>query len=369
MIYPGCNALFLTRHERRAASTRYRSLQFFPILERAGVRCSYSPLFTEAYLEARYLGGARWRHALNALLRRLDALRSVRLHDVVVIEKELLPFIPAVFERILAGAGVRYVVDFDDALFHQYDCHPRPMVRRVLGAKIASVMRNAAAVIGGNDYLAEYARSAGARRIEVLPTVLDLDRYTGPEQRGVAGRFTVGWIGSPTSTPYLEDIAPALNSVCAREATDLVLIGADASIRDAVPATLLEWSEETEIRDLWSLDVGIMPLPDEPWARGKCGFKLIQYMAAGLPVVASPVGMNREIVEHGVNGFLAEDEGAWVRAIDRLRADPELRRRMGRAGRAKVERLYTTDIVGPRLARLLKSVASGLRPHEEAHGR
>jgi hypothetical protein len=122
---------------------------------------------------------------------------------------------------------------------------------------------------------------------------------------------------------------------------------------------ILPWAEDTEVTLIQSMDIGVMPLPDTPWTRGKCGYKLIQYMACGLPVVASPVGVNRDIVEHGVNGFLAESDDEWRAAVDALLNDADLRRRMGAAGRKKVEEQYSLQVWGPRVAQMLRSVAEG----------
>jgi glycosyltransferase involved in cell wall biosynthesis len=354
------SVLFLTKYARNGASSRYRTFQYLPWLERAGIRCEVTPLFDEAYLVHRYAWGrGNMGDILRAFVRRLAALVTARRFDLVVIEYELLPYFPALPERLLRWVGVPYVVDYDDALFHQYDRHKNGWVRRLLGDKIAHVMRGAHLVTAGNAYLADYARRAGAKCIEVIPTVIDLERYPrAAATQSPNSTLTIGWIGSPATAKYLQAIAPALAEVCADGMGRVRLIGSGPVDLPGVPAEVLQWDEATEVNTMQQFDVGIMPLPDEQWERGKCGFKLIQYMACGLPVVASPVGVNCEIVESGVNGFLARTTEEWAQALRTLLDDASLRQRMGQAGRLKVEEGYSLQVTGPRLAELIKSVVA-----------
>lgn len=354
------DVLFLTKYDRSGASSRYRTLQYLPYFEQMGIRCEVSPLFDDVYLAHRYqLGQGRWNDILSAFLRRLNVLLRVRRFDLIVIEKEMLPYMPAALERLLEWLETPYVVDYDDALFHQYDQHSRRWIRMLLGGKIAQVMRRACLVIAGNAYLANYAQHAGARHVEVIPTVVDLDRYPSPSRRSAAkGAFIIGWIGSPSTGKYLKMVASALEEVCADDCGEVRLIGAGMAPLPGVPIKIVPWSEATEVESLHGFDIGIMPLPDQPWERGKCGFKLIQYMACGLPVIASPVGVNAEIVEEGRNGYLATDHASWVDALMRLRDDAGLRDAMGRSGREKVERQYCLQIMAPKMAALLKSAAA-----------
>lgn len=357
MSFAHPSVLFLTKYARNGASSRYRTFQYLPWFEQAGIHCQVMPLFDEAYLSHRYQSGrGQVRDLLRAFRHRLAALVSARHFDLVVVEKEIFPYFPALPERILGWLGVPYVADYDDALFHQYDQHRNVWIRRLLGKKIARVMRGAELVSVGNAYLADYAGRAGARRIEIIPTVIDLERYPRTStKRPPRAPFTIGWIGSPSTAKYLQTITPALVEVCAGGRGQMRLIGSGPLELPGVPVEVLPWNEATEVSHMQQFDVGIMPLPDEPWERGKCGFKLIQYMACGLPVVASPVGVNTEIVEHGKNGFLASTFDEWVQAMRALLLDTALRQRMGEAGRRKVEKNYSVQVTGPRLAELIKS--------------
>ena len=351
--------LFLTKYSRRGASSRYRTLQYIPLFEQSGIHCTVSPLFDDAYLEFLYQYGKVSKKAvIRALLRRVWALLKCRKFDSILIEGEIFPYAPAFATKILSWMNVSYIVDYDDALFHQYDEHHSPAVRKFLGDKISQVMRGAALVVAGNDYLAEYATRAGSRNIQVIPTVVDLESYPGESRHSESEDiFTIGWIGSPSTALYLEAIAPALAEVCANGRARVKLIGSGACVLSGVPLEVIPWSEMFEIENISQFDVGIMPLPDKPWARGKCGLKLIQYMACSLPVVASPVGVNTQLVEDHHNGFLAVDNKAWVKALTTLRDNPDLRATMGKAGREKIERQYSLQVTAPRLAKYLLGFA------------
>jgi glycosyltransferase involved in cell wall biosynthesis len=354
------SALFLTRYGRTGASSRYRFTQYQQALAARGIDSTFNSLLDDDYLIGRYTSGrGKLARFAKGFLRRLGVLARARRYDVLVIEGELVPYFPAALERLLAVAGVPYVVDYDDAIFHYYDLSPRPLVRRFLGGKIATVMRHARCVVAGNDYLAEYARRAGAPRVEILPTVVDLDRYSlAPRSDRPAQPFTIGWIGSPLSSRYLAGVAPALARACEDGPTRVILIGAGDVALPGVHAERLRWSEATEVDDMRRFDVGIMPMPDEPWARGKCGLKLIQYMACGLPVVASPVGVNVQIVEPGINGFLARADDEWVEAFRTLRTRPTLGGEMGQTGRRKIEEQFSLAVAGPLLASILRGAAT-----------
>jgi len=348
------NILLLSRYERLGASSRYRSYQYLPHLRSRGHAITVSPLLSDNYLRRLYARQAPplW-DLCRSYVRRIRALLQSSRFDLLWIEYEALPWFPYVAERLIRPAGIPYVVDYDDAVFHRYDMHRVGLVRRSLGSKIDRVMRDAAVVIAGNDYLAERAIAAGAQRTEIIPTVIDVSRYPGipPADRHP---FRIGWIGSPSTSHFLRQIEPALQEVCAGTDARLTVIGDSHVLLQGVPVDSVTWNEATEIDELARCDVGIMPLTDNPWERGKCGLKLVKYMGCSLPVVASPVGINRSIVEEGVNGFLAENSRQWVEALSRFRQDYSLRRNCGLAGRAKVEAQYSLQHAAPRLAAILE---------------
>jgi glycosyltransferase involved in cell wall biosynthesis len=319
-------------------------LQFVAPLGEAAVSCTVKPLLSDAYVQRLYDSGGRSLLALiAAYLRRLLTLRHVFRYDLLWIEKELFPYLPAFAERLLALCGVRFVVDYDDAVFHTYDMSRSWWVRRLLGRKIDAVMASAHTVIAGNRYIAARAARAGSESVKIIPTVVDHQRYSprkGPNDRP----FTIGWIGSPATQSFLLDIADVLVRVCRRHDARLLLVGAHPTLArrfDAIHVEIRRWSEQTEQEDVAEMDVGIMPLEDKPWERGKCGYKLIQYMASGVAVCASPVGVNVDIVGTSGAGLLADSPERWEAALEVLVNDAEARSAMERRGRQAVVDKYS----------------------------
>lgn len=292
----------------------------------------------------------------QAYLRRAITLVRARRYDVVWLEGELWPRSPAWGEALLDAIHCPYVVDYDDAVFHRYDLNPNPLVRLLLHRKIDTVMRHATAVVVGNQYLRERALAAGASVIHSVPSVVDLERYQPPSMPG-GTPATIGWIGSPISAGFLESVVPVLNRVQQATGARVRIVGAGRRLSHQLQAEFIDWSEEAEVSEICNFSVGIMPLVDSPIARGKSGYKLIQYMACRVPVVASPVGENNTIVEHCVDGLLAASKEEWYEALVQLLRRPDLRERLGAAGRAKVERSYSVQVTGPRMASILVEAA------------
>jgi len=349
------NILLLSRYGRLGASSRQRFLQYLPYLQARGFSIAVSPLQPDDYVKNPSYGHMSLPTVVRRYFAHLKTILTSAHYDLLWIEKELLPWVPGWIESVLMPARTPFVIDYDDAVFHRYDSHPNPFVRKMYGRKLDKFMRRAALVIVGNDYLAERARNAGAPRIVCLPTVVDIERYRVCP--GIKETFTVGWIGSPYTQKYLRLIQPALTQICHKANTRLLLVGTEdgEAVLPGVRTEIRPWSEQTEVSDILDFDVGIMPLPDMPFERGKCGYKLIQYMACGKPVVASPVGVNTQLVENQVNGFFADNESDWISALSTLRDNVTLRLRMGQAGRAMVESHYSLSATAPRLESLLRA--------------
>lgn len=351
------SVLFLTRYGREGPSSRVRALQFFDMLDQLGVTPDCAPLLTGEYLRHRFEGRVPLHIVAPAYARRVGDLLAARRYDVVWLEKELFPWLPYAAESLGHLAGRPLLVDYDDAIHERYRSHPNALVRGLLGEKIDRIMRRADIVTAGNDFLAAHARAAGASRVELLPSVVDVARY--PEWERAAGDpFTIGWIGSPGTAHYLEAVRPALERAMRDLGARVRLIGAGGKALAGLAVERIAWHEQSEAGELALIDVGIMPLADTPWERGKCGYKIVQYMAASRPVVASPVGVNATLVESGKDGFLATTPEEWYAAFSVLAASRELRRSMGAAARTKVEREYSVAVMAPRLAELLRSLAS-----------
>lgn len=350
--------LSLTRYSRLGASSRLRSLQYFPELRAAGIEVEHAPLFDDHYLQCLYARQGTGRQRAAALARRCASLLTLPTarYDLLWVEKELLPWMPYWMEAALLPRRLPLLLDYDDAVFHNYDQHRRPLVRAVLGNKIDHLMRRAALVIGGSPYLCERAQAAGAARVEYLPTVVDLQRYAVAPPGPVRKPLRIGWMGTPVTARFLQLVLPVLRQLSLQYELELLVVGGHIAA-EGLPVRVLPWSEDSEAAAIAQMDIGIMPLSDSPWERGKCGYKLIQYMACGKPVVASPVGVNRQLVTDGINGFCAATPEQWLTALDRLLADEALRMRCGAAARRRVEEFYCLQRTAPQLVAWMKELA------------
>jgi len=350
------NVLFLTKYGKLGASSRYRTYQYLPFLEKEGIRFDISPLFSDQYLDARYRKGKpAIASVLKGFFRRFHVSQKLNHYDLVVIEKELLPYIPFFLERMLLTKARAYTLDFDDALFHIYDQHRRYIIRNILGDKYSQLISGASLITAGNSYIAGYTGKY-TKRVEILPTVIDITKYpVKPEQHGY---FTIGWIGTPNTQKYLQLIAAPLRRFFAQRKGRFLVVGANASLTmEGVPLEIVPWNKDSEIKLVQSMHVGIMPLPDMPLERGKSGLKLLQYMACSRPVIASPVGVNVELVNNEV-GYLAATDDAWLSSLLMLADDADLRKQMGVTGRHLVETKYSLSQWAPRYVRMLREAAN-----------
>lgn len=351
--------LLLSRYDGLGASSRLRFFQYLPFLFEQGIMVDSHPLFSHEYLQSYYRTGHKsYTEVIQAYLKRLHTCTLLNNYDLIWLEKELFPWGPAIFEQLIHLRKVPYIVDYDDAIHHNYDQHSAWPVRLVLRNKLNELVSRASAITVGNDYLARWACGQGASHVEIVPTVVDLNRYAKRSFYGNNTEFRIGWIGSPATAKYIWLVRDTFIRLAQTTPIRLVVVGANLHEDFGVPMECHEWKEETEVSILSTLDAGIMPLPDSPWERGKCGYKLIQYMASGLPIIASPVGVNKEIVEHGVNGFLAANLDEWGDALRTLQSDPMLRESFGCAGRKKVENKYCIQETAPRVAELLINISN-----------
>jgi ubiquinone/menaquinone biosynthesis C-methylase UbiE len=305
--------LILTRYDRSGPSSRYRFYNYVDYLETNGITCSIKPLFNKEYLDLSYSGSSRVFSVIRCYLRRFNDLLGIKQYDLILIEKELFPFLPAWVESFFYLSRVNYIIDYDDAIFHRYDQHENRIIRFLLSEKIAKLMKGAETVISGNKYIANYANHFAQQDKLIIPTVVNTDLYdqTFSEKNQ---KFTIVWIGTQSTAKYVESVSEAIKEVCIKTNGRFLMIGARANL-PGVPVDFVDWSEVDEIRQLKSCHVGIMPLPDQHWERGKCGFKIIQYMASKIPVIASPVGVNSSIINEGENGYLATTVSEWAECL------------------------------------------------------
>jgi glycosyltransferase involved in cell wall biosynthesis len=324
-----------------------------PGLAKQGIDLQICHLLGDDYLRRRFGGGALPIAAmLNSGLNRFADLRRQHEYDTAILYCELFPLMPSVLERLLIRKP--YIYDFDDAFYLKYRRGRLGVARPLLGDKFDSLMACAAAVTAGSHVLAQYAKKHNASTW-YLPTVVDTGRYL-PVRANRSGMFTVGWIGSPSTAPYLSKLIAPLSAIGQESQVRFVVIGGKAPKIPNVTVVEIEWQEKTEVELINSFDVGVMPLPEDEWARGKCAFKLIQYMACAVPVIASRVGANVDVVNSEC-GLLVDTVEQWADGLRMLRDHAGKRTQMGQAGRERVVQHYSLRRNLPVLASVLREVA------------
>lgn len=335
---------------------RFRIEQWAPYLAEQGIDVSFSPFAGPELVPL--LGrtgqvGAKAYQVLRALGRRLvQAVRHTRA-DLVYIFREGALFGPALSERLLVLRGIPFVFDFDDAVWVRYVSPANGFLSYLrFPGKTATLCRTARHVMAGNAFLCEYALRHNPN-VSVIPTTIDTRCYR-PRQRSASPTPVIGWSGSFSTVQYLDLVRPALEQLARRRRFRLKVVGGSGVEVKGVEVECVPWRAETEVEEIASFDVGLMPLPDDEWARGKCGLKALQYMALGVPAVVSPVGVNTQIVDHGRTGLVARTSEDWVQQLDRLLGDEQLRERFGRAGRTLVEERYSAGVVASRVARIFQ---------------
>ena len=336
-----------------AASHRYRLGQYVSGLAGMGIDLHINHLMGDDYLRARFNGGSL---PLVAMLKdglgRFEDLWRQNDYDIVMLQCELIPLMPGWLERALIRKP--YLYDFDDAFYLKYRSGRMRLAEPLLGRKFDSVIMGASAVTAGNHVLANYAKRHNTNT-HYLPTVVDTTRYLPKTTSRDSPIFTVGWIGSPSTAIYLSELIAPLSVIGQEGAVRFIVIGGKAPKIPNVSVIELDWHEHAELDLINSFDVGVMPLPDDDWARGKCAFKLIQYMACALAVIASPVGANVDVV-NAECGLLASTSQEWLDALRLMRDQPTVRAKMGEAGRARVVQDYSLHQNLPVLASVIRKV-------------
>ena len=354
-----------------APGQRYRIEQWAPMLKELGAEITFVP-FRGDELNSLL---SREGHTLRKIYltaresaRRLKVLKLIKDYDLVYIYKEVALLGPPLIERYISMKGVPIVFDLDDAIFmHSPSTSPVNRYFRLLKfpGKTGRICRLASHVIAGNAYLASYS-SRFNQNVTVIPTTIDTAKYTGGGPKVAADPPVIGWSGSYSTVHHLNTVRRALMRLAEKERFRLRVIGTDSYQIDGVEVEAVPWCSETETADLRVIDIGIMPLPDDEWARGKCGCKALQYMALGIPTICSPVGVNTKIIQDDENGLLATTEDQWIEKLTRLLHSTSLRERLGKAGRATVEAEYAMSMHAPRVHQILESVLRSAKIKEDS---
>ncbi|KPK41115.1 MAG: hypothetical protein AMJ78_06425 [Omnitrophica WOR_2 bacterium SM23_29] len=325
--------LFIVPYPTEGPSNRFRVEQYLPHLSNRGITYSIRPFYSSSIYKILYKKGYYIRKAVSLfffMLRRVRDVFSARYYDIIFIHREAYPFSGYIFEWLFRIFGGRLIYDFDDSIFLK-----KPK-------KLKNIISMSDCVIAGNEFLKNYASQYNSK-VLVLPTCIDTQVYKPKLKSAHKDKVVIGWIGTSFTSIYLDLLKDAYETLADRyKNIEFRIVGGDFK-NSNLPVICKEWSLESEVADLQEFDIGVMPLFDDDWARGKCGFKIIQYMAIGIPTVASRVGMNVEIIEDGKDGFLINGKEDWINKLSLLIEDRQLREDMGRYGKAKVERLYSVE--------------------------
>jgi len=340
-------------------SQRYRLEQWEPLLRERGVEITYEPFEDEelhALLYKPGMIGKKLQLVTRGLTRRMALVKKAGDYDLVYILREAALLGPPMFEKLIHQQRVPMVFDFDDAIFVSYRSPSNGYLSYLkFASKTRSICRMASHVMVGNPYLAEYARKVNDH-VTVIPTTIDTEKYRVPLRKESSGPPVIGWTGSYSTVQHLDTLRGALKKLAATESFRLRVIGTPAYECAPIDVEAMQWRADTELDDLAAIDIGVMPLPDDKWSKGKCGLKALQFMAMGIPTVCSPVGVNTDIIQDDQNGFLASTEDEWVDKLSRLLRSRDLRERLGQAGRATVEQKYSAITQTPRVYEIFKSV-------------
>jgi glycosyltransferase involved in cell wall biosynthesis len=353
--------LFLVAHRPgRSPGQRFRFEQYLEYLKVNGFQYDISYLISEAddaafYAPGRYL--AKSRIVLKSIRQRFRDLKMAKNYDLVFIYREAHMLWFTWFERRLHRMGAKMIIDFDDSIWlNDTSDGNRQLAWLKRPSKTAEIVRLSSMALVGNAYLASYT-SRFNRNVHVVPTTIDTSYYV-PQSKLPANAVCIGWTGSSTTLKHLQEALPVLRALRQKygERLKFRVISNQPLTADLPGLENVKWSRETEVSDLYPIDIGIMPLPDDEWARGKCGFKGLQYMSLEIPAVMSPVGVNTEIITDGKNGFLAGDHQEWIEKLSALIESPALREKLGKAGRQTVVERYSFESQKERYLQLFNSL-------------
>lgn len=340
-------------------ASRFRIEQWMPYMEREGVSFTYAAFEDEEMHHIIYTEGNHFRKArsvLRCLLKRFALLREIKNQDAVFLFEEAARVGPAIIERIIDRLGIPIIYDFCDPIWMPYKSPTNSYLSYLkCFGKTATICKLSDRVIVGNRYLAEYARQFNPN-VTVVPLTIDTCIYTEKNWQGSRGSTPViGWIGSHSTIWHLERSGHMLQKLRATRRFRLRVVGAANCSVPGIEVETRPWKAATEVSEIKQFDVGIMPLPDDPWVRLRTHMKVRQYMGVGIPCVASPVGVITELIEDGVNGFLASTETEWIEKLSRLIDDPELRHRLGAAARKTIDEHCSAERWAPKVLEIIRS--------------
>ena len=353
--------LFVVPYPSLGPSNRFRVEQYLPYIKKNGHEYSLRPFYNDKLYNILYENGFYFRKIFYLFLfsfKRLIDVFNARNYDIIFIHREAFPLGGIIFEFFFKTLDKKIIYDFDDSIFLPNVSSSNKFVNLFKKhLKIKKIIKMSDCVIAGNNYLKNYALSYKSN-VFVLPTPIDTDKYFVPTDRSLGKNIIIGWIGSSTTLKYLKILNNVVREI-SRRYKDVLFVAIGTGFNNWESSNIIEfkeWSLESEVKDLQNFDIGIMPLTDDEWSRGKCAFKAIQYMSVGIPVIASSVGINKEVIQDGLNGFLVNNESEWIDKLALLIESPELRYKVGLAGRKIVEEKYSLKVNAPKFLEVLNSV-------------
>lgn len=355
--------LFIPSSTRIVAATRYRICEYLPFLEEKGIIYKIYPISSERtsrlslkspefnmlkkviyYLEL----------IVERILRTFPILYLASKYDVVFLQRTTFFF---GFEKVLKLINKNIIFDFDDAIFIS-DSRSNNLIDLIKGwaqnKNVSRILKISKYAIVENDYIKSYALKY-CKNIEIITGPIDTERNFPKSKNRNRNKVIIGWIGSPSTTPYFRLLYNVLTILSNKYSLIIKLIGASKFELPGVKLVIKDWNFNTEVEELQSLDIGVMPMPDDEWTRGKVSIKLLQYMAVGLPVVCSPVGAHAQIIQDGVNGFLALTDEEWIEKLSALIENPDLRERLGRGGRVTAKEKFSVEVNAPKLLKIIQN--------------
>ena len=351
--------LFWVPYPQEGASNRYRVQQYLPYLEQSGIKCCVHSFWSRSAYKILYEKGHYYQKTAallyGTLLRLLDLL-LINRYQAVFIHREAHPIGGAVLEKILAALKKPIIFDFDDAIFLSASSLANSSLDRFKKpGKIKDIIKVSSQVIAGNRYLSDFASNYN-KAVAIVPTCIDTDKFR-PSCGNKQGPVVIGWMGSVTTAYYLNELKDVFIALLDRfPDLQLKMVGGTLSLGDNRRLINKRWSLDEEIEDLRSFDIGIMPVSDNKWAQGKCGLKAILYMSMGIPCVCSDVGVSKEIIQNGVNGFLVKSKQEWIEKLSFLINHPQARKEMGRSGRLIAQERYSLQVNAPVILGIIKGV-------------
>jgi len=327
-------------------SARFRVLSYLPHFKKRGISCTIDSFIFPEFHEVLYKRGCYFRKILFIFIvfgKVFKNLFRAFFYDIIFIQKKFLIIGPGWFERFLCFIKP-VIYDLDDAIFLKQNNHSNIFQKLNYPQKIKKIISSSKYVIAGNSYLASYAKKYN-KNVRIIPTAIDTEIFILKTKQQKNGPLVIGWIGSHSTLPYLMESIPLLKKVADKYNIKLKFVSdhiPDIKVRGLEIETK-DWSPDEEVKDLQSFDIGIMPQPNNDWVRGKCGFKAIQYMASGVPCVASNVGINQDIINDGYNGFLASTKEEWVKKISKLIESPKLQNKFIKNGRKTIEERFSVQ--------------------------